>query len=142
MDSFEQLIEFAHEARDSYKKFLEKNHDISIDQAFMNYHKSRQISEDIQNRMDKVEMKKEGSGYGYDNCVYYMTMDSLHRYEYSTLLVLTAKLGEAMKNMAEKTAKEEQKESLKTLIKEAVREMRQDGKLEKKPKIKRNITPK
>lgn len=125
MDSFDQLIELVHEARDSYKNFLNKNQDVSVDQAFMNYYKSRQICEEIQEKMDKIEMRKEGSGYGYDNCVYYMAKDYLNTYQYHTLLVLTHKLGEGSKQLAETRAEDKQKESLKHLIKEALREERE-----------------
>src|SRR5574341_1782412 len=117
MDSFDQLIELVHEARDNYKNFLNKNLPISVDQSFMNYYKSQEICKEITDKMDKVEIRKEGSGYGYDNCVYYMAKDWLNTYQYHALLVLTHKLGEEFKQLAQKRAVDKQKESLKKSLK-------------------------
>ena len=125
MDSFDQLIELVHEARDSYKNFLSTNPEVSVDQAFMNYHKSVEICKEIEDKMDKIEMRKDGSGYGYDNCVYYMAKDWLNRYQYDALVVFTSKLAEEFKQRTEKKAEDKQKESLKHLIKEAIREERE-----------------
>lgn len=128
MDSFDQLIELTHEARTVCTNFLSKKNDVSVKQAFMDFLQSEEICKEIENKMKKVEMKKEGSGYGYDNCVYYMAKDWLHQYQYATLLVFTAKLGASLKQQAENKAREAQKESLKQLIKEVMNEAKEEEK--------------
>jgi|SRR6185312_1970285 len=140
MDSFDQLIELNHEAKAACTNFLNKKNDVSVKQAFMNFLQSEEISKEIENKMKKIEMRKEGSGYGYDNCVYYMAKDWLHHYQYTALLVFTAKLGESLKLQAENQAKEEQKESLKQLIKEVINEAREEEQ-RSKPTINKKQNP-
>ena len=140
MDSFDQLIELAHEARDGCKNFMSKSLDVSVDQAFMNYHKSLEICKEIEEKMDKIEMKKEGSGYVYDNCVYYMAKNWLNEYQYAALLVFTGKLGEELTRLAENRAEEKQKESLKHLIKEAIKETQEEQEKSKPITVKKSRT--
>lgn len=141
MDSFDQLIDLVHEGRDNYKNFLNKNLEVSIDNAFMNYYKSLEMCKEIEDKMDKVEIRKEGSGYGYDNCVYYMAKDWLNTYQYHALLVLTHKLGYEFKQLAQKRAEDKQKESLKHLIKEAIKEAKNEEQQKSKPlKVKNTKT--
>ena len=128
MESFDQLIELAHEARDSYENFLKTNLNVSVDKAFMNYYKSREICKGIVDKMDKIEIRQGGSSFGYDKCVYYMAKESLIQYQYAALLVFTRKQGEAFKQLVEKKAEEKQKESLKHLIKEAIKEAKEEPK--------------
>ena len=124
MDSFDQLIKLAHEAQDNYKKFLEANLDVSVDQAFINYYKAQEICKDLQSKLDKIEQVKEGSAGAYDKCVYYMAKESLASYMYSSLMVFTHKLAESLTQLAEKRAEEKQKVALKDLIKEAIKEVK------------------
>lgn len=136
MNSFDQLVELTHEAQNNCIRFLEKNQNVSIQEAFMNYLTSKQAFKDIKDKLDKVEIEKDGYEFGYDNCMYYMGLDALHQYQNSALLVLTNKLIETMIRSGAKTTKKEQKESLKNLIKEAVNEMKEEQLEKKTVKIK------
>ncbi len=127
-DSFDQLIELTHEAQNAYKEFTKNRFDLTIEQAFMNYYKSKEICKDIQKRLDDVQIRQDGSGFGYDNCVYYMARDWLNSCEYSSLIVFTSKLGEKLSELAEQTAEQKQRQTLKSLIKEAIREEQKEQK--------------
>ena len=132
MNSFDQLLALNDEAKMACRSYMDKNKEnMSVDEAFMDYLKSEEICKQIEDKMKKVEMRKEGSGYGYDLCAYYMGKDWLTSYQYSALLVFTAKLGKGLKQLAESRAEQEQKESLKQLIKQVIREEL----TEKDPKI-------
>ncbi len=128
MDSFDQLMKLAHEAKESYENFISKDLKVTVEEAFLNYYKSRQICKDIQDKMAKIEKRQDGGTYGYDMCVYYMAL--LTEYQYAALLVFTAKFGETSKQLAEKQAEEKQKESLKQLIKQVIKEAREEKKSE------------
>src|SRR2546428_10854421 len=120
MDSFHQLIELAYEALNSLEKFLSKSRDLPIDEARNNYYKSQEICKAMVDKMNKVEISHEGSNFGYDSCVYYMAQDTLNQYQYAALLVFTRKLGDALKEVLENKGEKQQKESFKSLIKEAI----------------------
>lgn len=85
MDSFDQLIELANNARDKLEEFYKSNQDVTLEQASINYDKSKEICEGIQKKLDTIEMKEpeSGAGYDYDKCVYYLAKDVLNMYEYS-----------------------------------------------------------
>jgi cation transport ATPase len=124
-------LELNHKARDAFNEFIKNDPNQTIEQAFMNYYKSRQITKDITKRMDEIKIRQEGSGYGYDLCVYYMAKDWMLSYEYAALLVFTEKLGDKLAEMARSKAEQSQKQTLKSLIKEAIKEAQKE---EKKPK--------
>lgn len=137
MESFDQLIKLAHEAQDIYKKFLQENLDVSVDQAFMNYYKAKEVCKEIQDKLDRIEQVKEGCSGAYDKCVYYMAKESLASYQYSSLVVFTHKLAESLTQLVEKRAEEKQKVALKDLIKEAIKEARIEDQKVKPNKSKR-----
>jgi len=131
MNSFDQLMKLADEASESYKNFLDKNLNVTVDEALMDYYKSQEIRRTIEDKMDKIEKREDVSYYIYDNCVYFMVRYLLRSYQYAALLVFTRKLGESFTKLIEKREDEQQKESLKHLIKEAIKEAKEQ---EQKPK--------
>lgn len=95
MESFDQLVDLAHEASDRFREFTKIDHDATtMEQASVNYQKSKEICGAIQKRLDDVKMSEIGNGssYGYDRCVYYMAKDVLNMYEYGALMILMSKM--------------------------------------------------
>lgn len=112
MESFDQLIDLAHEAGDRFKEFTKIDHDIvTMEQASANYRKSKEICSAIQKRLDEIKMSEARSDcrYGYDRCAYYMARDVLNMYEYGALMILMSKmkrkLAELNKQSEEKNKK-------------------------------------
>jgi hypothetical protein len=133
-ESFDQLIDLAHEALNVYEKSAKNHPALTVEQAFMNYYKNKEICRDIKKRLDEVKIRQDGSNFGYDKCVYYMIRDSLNSYEYSSLIVFTSKLEERLSELTKQIAEQKQRQTLKSLIKETIREEQKKQKVSTKKK--------
>ena len=92
MDSFRELMNIANEQEEKIKDFLQKRPNWSKKELQKEIHASTMYSQQIRERLEKIPRRMEGSGYGYDMCIYAMNCHLALMYEHAVLISYVKKL--------------------------------------------------